>query len=203
MLSADAQALRRTGRSRNAGRCELSRFLCARLDARRRERASSSRATFAAGRDCGSRPLARLPVAAACRVPRALARLRCGARARRGVGRVLARPASVRTRGGSPAHAMRLADQLLDRGDRLAVGRRHDGDRGAGLAGAAGAADAVDVVVGVMRHVEIEDVADVRNVEAARGDVGGDQQLDLAACGTDRAPRCAPTGPCRRAARRR
>ncbi len=48
------------------------------------------------------------------------------------------------------------------------------------LAGAAGAADAVDVVVGVVRHVEIEDVADVRNVEAAGGDVGGDQQLDLA-----------------------
>ena len=73
-----------------------------------------------------------------------------------------------------------LADQLLDLGDRLAVGRADDGDRGAGLAGAAGAADAVDVVVGMMRDVEIEDVADVGNVEAAGGDVGGDQQLDLA-----------------------
>ena len=48
-------------------------------------------------------------------------------------------------------------------------------------AGAAGAADAVDIVVGVVRHVEIEDVADVGNVEPARGDVGGDQELDLAA----------------------
>ncbi len=55
-----------------------------------------------------------------------------------------------------------------------------DGDGGAALAGAAGAADAVDVVVGVMRHVEVEDVADVGNVEAAGGDVGGDQQLRLA-----------------------
>ena len=31
-----------------------------------------------------------------------------------------------------------------------------------------------------MRHVEIEDVADRRDIEAARGDVGGDQQRDLA-----------------------
>ena len=62
----------------------------------------------------------------------------------------------------------------------LAVGRGDHGDRGAGAAGAAGAADAVDVVVGMVRHVEIEDVADVGNVEAARGDVGGDQQRDLA-----------------------
>ena len=46
--------------------------------------------------------------------------------------------------------------------------------------GAAGAADAVDVILGVDRHVEVEDVADVRDVEAARGDVRGDQQLQLA-----------------------
>ena len=68
-----------------------------------------------------------------------------------------------------------LADQLLDRVDRLAVDGRDDGDGGAAQAGAAGAADAVDVIVGVMRHVEIEDVAHRRDVEAARGDVGGDQ----------------------------
>ena len=36
------------------------------------------------------------------------------------------------------------------------------------------------VVVGMMRHVEIEDVADGGNVEAAGGDVGGDQQRNLA-----------------------
>ena len=55
-----------------------------------------------------------------------------------------------------------------------------DGDGGAALAGAAGAADPVHVVVGVVRDVEIEDVADVRNIEPARGDVGGDQELDVA-----------------------
>ena len=34
----------------------------------------------------------------------------------------------------------------------------------------------MDVIVGMMRDVEIEDVADRRNIETARGDVGGDQQ---------------------------
>ena len=36
------------------------------------------------------------------------------------------------------------------------------------------------VIVGMVRHVEIEDVADGGNVEAAGGDVGGDQQRNLA-----------------------
>ena len=72
-----------------------------------------------------------------------------------------------------------LADQLLDRGDRLAVGRSDQRDRGAGTAGAAGAADAMHIVVGMMRHVEIEDVADGRNVEAAGGDVGRHQQIGI------------------------
>ena len=74
----------------------------------------------------------------------------------------------------SPVDA--LADQFLDRGQRFGIGGANDGDCGAGLAGAAGAADPVNIVVGVVRHVEIEDVTDVRNIEAAGGDVGGDQQ---------------------------
>src|SRR5665647_521953 len=41
-------------------------------------------------------------------------------------------------------------------------------------------ADAMHIVVGMMRHVEIEHMADRRNVKAARGDVGGDQQLGAA-----------------------
>src|SRR3974377_1543159 len=72
-----------------------------------------------------------------------------------------------------------LTDQLFDGGNRLVVSRRDDGDGGTGKAGAAGAADAVDVVVGVVRNVEIEDVADRRNVEATRGDIGGDQERDF------------------------
>ena len=48
------------------------------------------------------------------------------------------------------------------------------------LAGAAGAADAVDVILGVARGFVVEHVADVRNVEPARGDIGGDQQFQFA-----------------------
>ena len=46
--------------------------------------------------------------------------------------------------------------------------------------GAAGAADAVDIIVGMDRHVEIEDMADRRHVQAARRHVGGDQDLQFA-----------------------
>jgi hypothetical protein len=60
------------------------------------------------------------------------------------------------------------------------IERGHHRDRGAGASGAAGTADAVNVVVGMMGNVEIEDVADGRDIEAAGRDVGGDQQRDFA-----------------------
>src|SRR5947207_7460024 len=47
-------------------------------------------------------------------------------------------------------------------------------------AGAGGAADAVHVVGRVLRQVEVEHVADVRDVQAARGHIGGDQDGELA-----------------------
>src|SRR6266516_1280510 len=72
-----------------------------------------------------------------------------------------------------------LADQLLDRRDVSAVGGRNDGDGGAAASGAPGAADAMHVVVGMVWDVEVEDMADGGNVEAARGDVGGNQQRDF------------------------
>src|SRR5215471_6443759 len=72
-----------------------------------------------------------------------------------------------------------LPDQLLDRRDAPAVGGGNDGDGGAAASGAPGAADAMHVIVGVMRDVEVEDVADGGNVEAARGHVGGNQQRDF------------------------
>ena len=60
----------------------------------------------------------------------------------------------------------------------------HDRLREARAAGAAGAADAVDVVFGMGRHVEIEDVADGRDIEAARRDVARDEQLELSVAET-------------------
>ena len=47
--------------------------------------------------------------------------------------------------------------------------------------GARRAADAVDVVLGHQRHVEVDDVAERGDVDAARRDVGGDQHPVLAA----------------------
>src|SRR5579871_4694546 len=74
-----------------------------------------------------------------------------------------------------------LSGQLLDRRNRLPVSRADDGDRGARTPRPGGAPDAVNVVVRMMWHVEIEDVADIWNVETTRGDIGGYQQRHLPA----------------------
>ena len=60
------------------------------------------------------------------------------------------------------------------------LARLGERDRGAFAAGAAGAADAVHVGLGRRRHVVVEDVRELLDVEAARGDVGGNQQVGLA-----------------------
>ena len=73
-----------------------------------------------------------------------------------------------------------MADQLFDRGNGLAIGRRDHGNGGPAAARAASATDAVDIIIGMMRHVEIEHVADIGNIEPAGGDVRGDQELDFA-----------------------
>jgi len=68
-----------------------------------------------------------------------------------------------------------LTYQLLDCGDRLLIERRDDRNRRSRTSRAAGAADAMNVIVGMMRDVKIEDVAYLRNIKAARCDVGSDQ----------------------------
>src|SRR6266404_979578 len=73
-----------------------------------------------------------------------------------------------------------LAHQFLDRLDQPALGLRGQGEGMPGLAGAAGATDAMDIVFRRKWHVEIEDMAHIDNVEAARRHVGGDQDLDVA-----------------------
>jgi hypothetical protein len=56
----------------------------------------------------------------------------------------------------------------------------HEADAVAAVAGAAGAADAMGVGVAVLGDVEVDDVGDVGDVDAAGGDVSGDQDRHLA-----------------------
>ena len=74
-----------------------------------------------------------------------------------------------------------LLDQPLDVANQPRVVARDQGHRQARLARAAGAADAMHVVLGVERHVVVEDRGQVDDVEAARGHVGGHQQVHVAA----------------------
>src|SRR6266550_52197 len=55
-----------------------------------------------------------------------------------------------------------------------------EGDRRAAAARSAGAAGAVNVPLVLVRRVEIDHVRDVVEVEAAGGDIGGDERRDLA-----------------------
>ena len=66
---------------------------------------------------------------------------------------------------------------------------RAERDRDAVGAGARGAADAVDVALRDVRQVEVDDVADAVDVDAAGGDVGRDQRLDPRRCGTSASTR--------------
>ncbi len=70
-------------------------------------------------------------------------------------------------------------DQLLDRGEGLDVVLAGEGDRPAGLAGARRPADPVDVVLRVHRQVDVDDVRDAVDVEAARRHVGRDEDREL------------------------
>ena len=108
----------------------------------------------------------------------------CGMRARRrAAGTVLA----LRGRGVAAARRaavfarQRDADQPFDVAQiRHLLGARDQRDRDALGAGARGAADAVDIGLGHVRQVEIDDMADAVDVDAAGGDVGGDQGADFA-----------------------
>ena len=87
-------------------------------------------------------------------------------------------------------------DHLLDVGEQRLVVRAHEGDRLAGGARAAGAADPVDIVFRHVGQVEVDDVRQLLDVEAARGDVGGDERLQLAGLELARAHGCARSGSC-------
>src|SRR5690606_30529240 len=72
----------------------------------------------------------------------------------------------------------RLARRAFDRAQQVLLARGHEQDRLAAASGAAGAADAVHVGVGVVRNVVVQHMADALDIEAARGDVGRDEDVD-------------------------
>ncbi len=75
----------------------------------------------------------------------------------------------------------RDADQPLDVAQIAhLLGAGDQRDRDAVGAGARGAADAVDIGFRDVGQVEIDHMADAVDVDAAGGDVGGDQRADLA-----------------------
>ena len=67
---------------------------------------------------------------------------------------------------------------LLQLAALAAVAERQGDARGAG---ARGAADAMDVALGVGRQLVVDDVGHAVDVDAARGEIGGDQHAGLAA----------------------
>ena len=74
----------------------------------------------------------------------------------------------------------RLARGALDLAQHVAFAR---GDKEDGIAfatGTSGAADAVDIGFGVVGNVVVEHVAYALDIEAARGNVGGDEDIELA-----------------------
>ena len=73
-----------------------------------------------------------------------------------------------------------LPDQLLDRAQKIALLVVAKRDGLALRAGARGAADAMDVGFRNLRQLEIDDMADAVDIDAARRDVGGDEHGDLA-----------------------
>ena len=97
-----------------------------------------------------------------------------------------------------------LLGHRFDAAQQAMLARLDERDRGAVAPGAAGAADAVDVVVGRGRHVVVDDVRQLLDVEAARGDVGGDEQIGRAVAearsSRGRAARCSMP-PCSASAR--
>ena len=69
----------------------------------------------------------------------------------------------------------RAADQALDVAQLAALLAAHQGDRRARRAVAAGPAYAVHVVLGIVRQFVVDDMRDVRHVDAARGNIGGNE----------------------------
>src|SRR5712664_3866237 len=74
-----------------------------------------------------------------------------------------------------------LVGQALDALELAAFAAVAERQRDARGAGARGAADAMDVALGVGRQLVVDDVRHAHHVDAARGEIGGDQYAGLAA----------------------
>ena len=88
-------------------------------------------------------------------------------------------------------HAQAKPRQLLDRGKEGALGRIAQRDRHARCAGARRPSDAVHIALRLVRNIEIDDVGDAVDIDAARRDVGRDQDRHMALpeCGERALPR--------------
>ncbi len=73
-----------------------------------------------------------------------------------------------------------LFDEFFDVVQEFVFFRRAEGDGEAGGSGASGAPDAVDVGFGFVREVVVDDEGDVFHVDAACGDVGRDEDGEVA-----------------------
>src|SRR5437764_10969339 len=73
-----------------------------------------------------------------------------------------------------------LARRALDVAQIAALVRAAERDRDAGCAGACGTADAMDILLGHVGQIEVHHMADTRDVDPARCDVGGDQHRHVA-----------------------
>ncbi len=88
----------------------------------------------------------------------------------------------------------RLLGEPLDRLQHPVLARLGQRDRRALTAGTTDSSDPVDVGLGRGRHVEVHDVRERLDVEAAGGDIGGDEQVGGLRPSTGRAPWCAAPG---------
>ena len=91
-----------------------------------------------------------------------------------------ARQVGAKGQTGCIVHVGGLAHQGLDIKKLGDIGLGHEGERPAFLAGAARTANAMDVVGGLLGNIEVDDVAHIGNVDAAREDVGCHENLDAA-----------------------
>src|SRR5689334_18312534 len=73
----------------------------------------------------------------------------------------------------------RLLHQTFDCLDLLTLRRIAERNRDTAIALACRTSDAVHISFGIERHVEIHDMRDVRNVDAARRDIGRDKYPDM------------------------